>query len=156
MAGAFKFLSIADESPESVPAVLFAGMRAKATGGKLVILSVVEPQAQSDWISVGEEIRRQALESAQALAYGLAARVEAETGEAPELIIREGDLRKEIKNIVEEDMDIRFLVLGAGAGREGPGPLVASLARGHAFASRPLPIVVVPGAMSIEELRALL
>jgi hypothetical protein len=156
MARAFKFLAIADDTPECAPAVLFAGLRAKATNSKAIVLTVIEPSAQADWISVGQEIRRQSLESAHALAHGLAARVAAETGETPELIFREGNLQKEISRLIDEDPDIGILVLGAAARRGGPGPMVTALARGRRFATRPLPVVVVPATMTIEDLRMLL
>ena len=35
---------------------------------------------------------------------------------------------EEIHKLIEEDQDIAILVLAAGAGKEGPGPLVASIA----------------------------
>lgn len=151
----WKFLAIADDSDESPTAVMLAGLRARAVGAGLVILCVVEPRAFSQWIAVSAEMRREAREEAEALAAGLAARVEAETGIVPEIVVREGDLRSEIKRLLDQDLAIKVLVLGAGAGRGGPGPLVASLARGVKFSSRPLPVLVVPGAMTLAELQAI-
>ena len=42
--------------------------------------------------------------------------------------MREGKPTEEIHKLIEEDQDIAILVLAAGAGKEGPGPLVASIA----------------------------
>ena len=46
-----------------------------------------------------------------------------------ERVIREGENAEEILKLIEEDEDIAILVLAAGTGKEGPGPLVASLGK---------------------------
>ena len=43
--------------------------------------------------------------------------------------MREGKTAEEILKLIEEDEDIAILVLAAGTGKDGPGPLVASFAR---------------------------
>ncbi len=58
--------------------------------------------------------------------------------------------REEILALIEEDKDIAQLVLAAGDAKEGPGPLVASVAgRGAAF---PIPVIVLPSGMSDEDI----
>ena len=42
-------------------------------------------------------------------------------------MIREGDTAEEILKLIDEDEDIAILVLAAGTGKEGPGPLVSNL-----------------------------
>ncbi len=44
-------------------------------------------------------------------------------------------------------------MLAAGTGKEGPGPLVASL--GKSAGTFPIPVAVVPGHLSDEELDAM-
>jgi hypothetical protein len=46
-------------------------------------------------------------------------------------------------------------VLGASKDPSGPGPLVATLAGGRLVGTFPVPITVVPGHLSIEEILAL-
>ena len=71
----------------------------------------------------------------------------------PELVIREGSPSDEIHKLIEEDQDIAILVLAAGSAKEGPGPLVASVAgKGAAF---PIPVTVVPVSLSDEEIESL-
>jgi hypothetical protein len=65
-----------------------------------------------------------------------------------------GDRSDEIMKLIQEDQDISFLVLAAGSGKEGPGPLVSTLG-GRAAASFPVPIVIVPGSLTDEEIDAL-
>jgi nucleotide-binding universal stress UspA family protein len=155
MSGALKSLVIADESPEFPAALHYAALRAKRTGEAIVMLRVVEPPEPAEWVSVSEEIRRQAAEAAEALTQRFAAEVWAETGLTVEIVIREGDLKAEIRRLLEEDKAVKIIVLAAGSGKGGPGPLVSSLAKGHAFGARALPVLVVPGGLSKEELKAL-
>ena len=82
-----------------------------------------------------------------------AGKVRQTLGIEPELVVREGKPAEEIHKLIEEDQDIAILVLAAGASKEGPGPLVASIAgKGAAF---PIPVTVVPQNLSDEEIDSL-
>ena len=72
----------------------------------------------------------------------------------PQIVTRTGAKADEILAQIEEDEDVSFLVLAAGAGKEGPGPLVTAIA-GKAASTFPIPIVIVPGSLSDEEIDAL-
>ena len=54
---------------------------------------------------------------------------------------------------VQEDPDIGVLVLGAGTGKKGPGPLVTQLSKNSG--SLTIPITIVPGDLSKERLLAI-
>jgi hypothetical protein len=68
-------------------------------------------------------------------------------------VIREGQPVDEIIEQVKEDPSIGVLVLGAGTGRKGPGPLVTQLSKNSG--SLPIPITIVPGDLSKEKLEAI-
>ena len=72
-----------------------------------------------------------------------------------EEVIREGKKAEEIIKLIDEDEDIAILVLGAAADAKGPGPLVSSLAAGKVAGTFPIPITIVPGDLTLEDLRAL-
>ena len=69
-----------------------------------------------------------------------------------ERVIREGETAKEMLKLIDEDEDIAILVLAAGTGKEGPGPLVTSL--GKTAGNYPIPVAIVPGHLSDEDLDA--
>jgi len=71
----------------------------------------------------------------------------------PERVIREGNKVQEIFNLIDEDEDIAALMLAAGTGKEGPGPLVLNL--GKAAGTFPIPIAIIPGNLADEELDAM-
>jgi hypothetical protein len=156
MQSQWKFLVVADDSPEFPAAALYAGLRAKVTGGNVVVLRVIEPSSYVQWVSVGEEMRREAWDEARKLTARVAADLSGEAGVDAEIQIREGDLRQEIRKLLEEDADIRILVLASAVEGEDPGPLVASLAKGIGFGGqRAIPVVVVPGALSRADIATL-
>jgi len=62
---------------------------------------------------------------------------------------------EEILGLIEEDPDIAILVLGASAENEGPGPLVSMLASKGA-GGYPIPVTIVPGNLTDEEINALI
>jgi nucleotide-binding universal stress UspA family protein len=148
-----KFLAIIDDTPECERAVAYASRRAKSTNGVLVMLYVIEPGDFQHWLGVEKIMRAEAMETAQAALDGFATKVREQIGIEPELVVREGKPAEEIHKLIEEDQDIAILVLAAGAGKEGPGPLVASIA-GKA-AAFPIPVTVVPQNLSDEDIESL-
>ena len=70
-------------------------------------------------------------------------------------MIREGKKVEEILKLIDEDEDIAVLVLGAAVDAKGPGPLVSSLAAGKAAGTYPVPITIVPGNLTLDDLLAL-
>ena len=56
--------------------------------------------------------------------------------------------------LIEEEPSISILVLAAGTGPEGPGPLISYLA-GKPAARLRIPITIIPGGLSLDEVDAL-
>jgi hypothetical protein len=75
-------------------------------------------------------------------------------GGKPELVTREGRALDEVRALLKEDRAIAILVLAAGTANEGPGPLV-SLIAGPAAGAYPIPVTVVPGSLTDEQIDAL-
>lgn len=148
-----KFMAVIDNTPESSRAVRYAGMRAKNSGGGVVLLFVIADADFNQWIGVTEIMRAEAREEAEAVMAKVAQEVRENIGVDPELIIREGNSTDQILQLIEEDRDIAILVLAASAAKEGPGPLVSAVAgRGTAF---PIPVTIVPEQLTEEEIDAL-
>ena len=133
-----KFLAIIDDTPECERAVAYASRRAKNTGGTLVLLYVIDPVDFQQWLGVEKIMREEAQATASAALDVHAVEVRTGLGIEPELVVREGKAAEEIHRLIEEDQDIAILVLAASAAKEGPGPLVASVAgRGAASGNQP-------------------
>ncbi len=149
-----KFLVVADESPEFQAALRFACRRARSTGGYVALLKVIEPAVFEHWSGVREEIARQQRQEAEASLQQSAEYVQAETGLPPEFLIQEADsTRAALKQVLSEDPDIKIMVLAAAVGGRGPGPLVSAIAKdGVKFGSRKVPITIVPGDLTDDEI----
>jgi hypothetical protein len=72
----------------------------------------------------------------------------------PVVFIREGRRRDELLALIAEEPTISILVLAAGTGPEGPGPLIAYLA-GKQVARLRIPITIVPGGLTLDQVDAL-
>lgn len=149
-----KFLVVADDSPEFQAALKFACRRARSTDGHVALLRVIEPAVFEHWSGVREEIERQAREEAEQVLQKLADFVVAETGQPPEFIIKHADnTRTALREVIAADPAIKILVMAAAVGGRGPGPLVSALAKdGVKWGTRKLPVTVVPGDLTDEEI----
>lgn len=148
-----KFLAIIDDTPECERAVAYASRRAKSTGGVLVLLFVIETGDFQHFLGVEKIMREEANATATAALDTHAANVRATLGIEPELVVREGHPAEEIRRLIEDDQDIAILVLAAGGSKEGPGPLVSSIA--GKTAAFPIPVTVVPPGLTDEEIESL-
>jgi nucleotide-binding universal stress UspA family protein len=149
-----KFLVIADETPEFDRALYFAARRAMRTGAALVVLCIVAPPEQQEWLGVGDLIQAEAEQKARAILDLASARARALVGIEAETVLRTGAKSDAILELITSDQDIAFLTLAAGTGTDGPGPLVQSLAS-KGVANFPVPVVIVPGSMSDADIDAL-
>ena len=147
-----KFLVILDDSRECLNAMRFAAMRAAKTGGGVQILSVIPPEDFNHWIGVGNIMREEARDRIEAHFEVFAKWMRDRQGVDPELVIREGEPLSEILTQITDDGEIGVLVLGASAEKGGPGPIVTALSR--RFGSLPIPLTIVPGELSKEQLEA--
>ena len=148
-----KFLVVLDESPECQNAMRFAAMRASRTNGGVVVLAIIPPDAIQHGIGVAELMRQEA-EDRITSQYQIFARwMRDSQGVDPELVIREGDPTAQLLAQLESDAEIGVLVLGAAAGKAGPGPIVSRLLRD--LSSLPCAITLIPGDLSRERLEAI-
>jgi nucleotide-binding universal stress UspA family protein len=149
-----KFLVVVDETPECERALRFAARRVTRTGASLLLLGVAAPPDNFEWLGVGDAMRAEAEEEAQERLEAAAAAARSAAGVDPEQAVRVGEKSEAILDIINEDEDISFLVLAAGTSSEGPGPLVSNLV-GKAAGTFPIPVVIVPGSLTDEEIDAL-
>jgi hypothetical protein len=145
------FLVVVDDSAERRIALRYAALRVRNSGGRVALLRVIEPAGQVEWAGVGAMLAEERRDEAEKLLSGLAAEVNELTGGLPILLIREGEPRDELLALMEEDPRISILVLASATGGSGPGPLISALT-GRYAAKLSVPMTIVPGAMSDEEL----
>jgi nucleotide-binding universal stress UspA family protein len=148
-----KFLVVLDDSRECLNAMRYAAMRAARSGGAVEILSIIPPEEFQHWIGVGDIMRAESRERIEVHFEVFAKWMRDRQGIDPNLVIREGDLVPELMAQIREDPEIGVLVLGASAGKSGPGPLVTQLSKNAG--ALPIPITIVPGTLSKEQLESI-
>lgn len=156
MSDQFACLIVADESEEFPAALTYAALLSKRAGWRLLMLRVIEPPDPAPWASITEEMRRQARDSAESLTQRFAAEVWTLCGLTAEPILVEGDLKPVLRKLLDEDPSIKLVVLASATGPGGPGPLVVQLGKSQGLGGRAVPVLVVPGSLSRDEIRALL
>ena len=149
-----KYLVVIDDTEECDRAVFWAATRAARTKSQIVMLRVLETaERNQQWLGVADIMKAEAQEEAHAVLDKFAARAFQIAEISPDRVIREGETTEEIVKLIDEDADIGILVLAAGTGKEGPGPLISNLAK--TVATFPIPVAIVPGHLSDEDLDAL-
>jgi nucleotide-binding universal stress UspA family protein len=149
-----KFLVVIDDTPECDRAVYYASRRAARIGASVIMLRVIETEDRNQqWLGVADIMRAEAHEEANAALDRASGRANGVAGITPERTIREGEKSEEILNLIDEDEDIAVLVLAASTGKEGPGPLVSTLSK--TAGEFPIPVALVPGHLTDEELDAM-
>jgi len=150
------FLVVVDDSPELKVALRYACLRARKSGGKVALLTVLEPGEMQHWLAVENLIREEQRSEAEQKLQKLAREVNQLTGTLPALYVREGNRHEEVLALIAEEPSISILVLAAGNDPEaqGPGPLI-SYYTGRGLAKLRIPLTIVPGGLSNEALDAI-
>jgi len=149
-----KCLVIVDDTEECDRAVYYASRWAVRVGGGVVMLRVIETEDRNQqWLGVADIMRAEAEEQANAALDRASGRANGIAAITPERVVREGDPGKEILDVIDKDVDISMLVLAAAVGAEGPGPIITTLAR--TAGNFPIPLTVVPGNLTDEDIDGL-
>jgi len=148
------FLVVVDDSEEMRAALRYACRRARNSGGRVALFRVVEPAEFQHFAAIANRMRDEARQEAEILLNRLAAKVNEMSGELPMLYVREGNARDELLDLINEEPSISILVLAAGTGPEGPGPLVSALTGKYVNRLR-TPLTIVPGTLTDDAIDAL-
>ena len=145
------FLLVVDASAELNAAVRFACRRALHTNGNVALFHTVAPADFHHFATIGELMENEARSEAEKLLQRVAADVQRITGQMPALYLREGNVIEQLLTVIDEEKTVSVLVLGAGKGDDGPGPLVSALS-GRLAGKIRLPVIIVPGNLTAEEI----
>jgi nucleotide-binding universal stress UspA family protein len=149
-----KYMVVIDDTEECERAVHWAAKRAGRTKSQLIMLRVIETSERNQqWLGVADIMKAEEMEAANKALDKYAAQAKKIAHLTPDRVVREGDAAEELVKLIDEDADIGILVLAAGTGKEGPGPLVSSLCK--SASTFPIPVAIVPGHLSDAELDAM-
>ena len=147
------FLVVVDESDELSLALTYACRRARHSGGRVALLAVMEPTEFQNWRAVEDLMREERRLNAELMLQRAAKEVFRRTGTMPVLYLREGERSQELLRLIDEDLSISILVMAAGTGPDGPGPVISALAAAG-FNHLRIPLTIVPGTLTEEQISA--
>ncbi|AMW34339.1 universal stress protein [Haematospirillum jordaniae] len=148
------FLVVVDESEEMRAALRYACRRARRTGGQVALLRIIQPREIQHYALIGESMADELRYQASSHLNEIATDVQHISGTAPVLLICEGESSEELLKLLRDKPNISVLVLAAGTGADGPGPLVSALTGRLAHLVR-IPVTIVPGAMTDDAIDAM-
>ena len=144
------YLAVIDDAPEARTALRFAARRAAKTAGAVVILALVPAPEFVQWSGVQAAMEEEERLRVEAMVAEAAGSLFEETGLKPEILVRQGDPLKAVRQLLDERPETAALVLGAAASG-APGPLVAHFA-GVEAGQMPCPVMIIPGSLTDEAL----
>ena len=147
------YLVVVDDSAEARVALRFAARRAAKTGGRIEVLGIVEPQDFVQFGGVQAAIEEEQRLRIEGVVSGAVGEILDESGMQANIIIRQGEVVKTVREYLEGRDEVAALVLGA-APSGNPGPLVANFT-GNDAGLLPCPVMIIPGSLNDERLEQL-
>lgn len=147
------YLVVMDATAESRRALRYGALRARRTGGRLLLLHVIPPANFVQWGAIEADMEAEAREEAEALLESASAEAAALLGTRPDTQLRRGNPAEEILAAIREHGRVRALILAA-ATKGRPGPLIEHFSSEKA-GQLPCLLTIIPAALPDETLDCL-
>lgn len=138
------YLVVADETEEFSLALHYAAKMALAHRGHVGIMTVMDIPEFQHWGNIEEKMRDEIRQNNEQMLWELAKDVQEMTGLISVLYVREGGIVDSLHDLIEEDAQIKVLVLAGSTGSGGPGPLVSHFSNKGLTKLR-VPVIIIPG-----------
>ena len=149
--GKVKFLVCVDTTDECKVALKFACMRAKNSGGSVLLLYVIEPHELQHFAGIEKIMVKEAKEEAKNVLAELAESAMKDFNLKVQTITSNGKKYNQIVDLINKDKSISILVLGEAPDGMGSNDLINKFTAGLTRSIN-IPLTIVPGNLSIEDL----
>ena len=149
--GKVKFLVCVDTTDECKVALKFACMRAKNSGGSVLLLYVIEPKELQHFAGIEKIMVKEAKEEAKNVLAELAESAIKDFNLKVQTITSNGKKYNQIVDLINKDKSISILVLGEAPDGMGSNDLINKFTAGLTRSIN-IPLTIVPGNLSIEDL----
>ena len=149
--GKVKFLVCVDTTDECKVALKFACMRAKNSGGSVLLLYVIEPKELQHFAGIEKIMVKEAKEEAKNVLAVLAESAMKDFNLKVQTITSNGKKYNQIVDLINKDKSISILVLGEAPDGMGSNDLINKFTAGLTRSIN-IPLTIVPGNLSIEDL----
>ena len=149
--GKVKFLVCVDTTDECKVALKFACMRAKNSGGSVLLLYVIEPKELQHFAGIEKIMVKEAKEEAKNVLAELAESAMKDFNLKVQTITSNGKKYNQIVDLINKDKSISILVLGEAPDGMGSNDLINKFTAGLTRSIN-IPLTIVPGNLTIEDL----
>ncbi|MAR57591.1 MAG: universal stress protein UspA [Rickettsiales bacterium] len=149
--GKVKFLVCVDTTDECKVALKFACMRAKNSGGSVLLLYVIEPKELQHFAGIEKIMVKEAKEEAKNVLAELAESAMKDFNLKVQTVTSNGKKYNQIVDLINKDKSISILVLGEAPDGMGSNDLINKFTAGLTRSIN-IPLTIVPGNLSIEDL----
>lgn len=149
--GKVKFLVCVDTTDECKVALKFACMRAKNSGGSVLLLYVIEPKELQHFAGIEKIMVKEAKEEAKNVLAELAESAMKDFNLKVQTVTSNGKKYNQIIDLINKDKSISILVLGEAPDGMGSNDLINKFTAGLTRSIN-IPLTIVPGNLSIEDL----
>ncbi len=148
------YLIIADGADEFPTAAYYASRMVHARRAALAIAHITDLEDFVHWGKVEAIMRHDLRTQAEKEIWQIAKDINEEHQIFPSLYIKEGEATDNILEIIEEDKNIRALILAGSSHTNNQGPLVTYFS-GKGMGKLRVPIIIVPGHLDKEAIDAI-
>ncbi|PJB73742.1 MAG: universal stress protein [Alphaproteobacteria bacterium CG_4_9_14_3_um_filter_47_13] len=145
------YLVVAEESDEFKAALHYAARCAETARAHIGILHIINIDDFQHWGNVEAIMRKELRAGAEKNLWHHAKTINDLNGLIPVLYIQEGSRTDSIIQVINEDNNIRALILGGAEHSSGPGPLVSHFT-GKGLVKLRVPVIVVPGHLEKQKI----
>lgn len=148
------YLIVCDGTEEFTVASHYAARVATARRGHVAIAHITDMNEFMHWGKVEALMRHDLRLQAEKEVWQAAKTIHETHGLFPGLYIREGSSVDKILDIIEEDKNIRALILAGSTTAASPGPLVSYFS-GKGISRLRIPVIIVPGHLDQAAINAI-
>lgn len=144
-----------NDTDHSRVAVKFACSQARKKGCEVTLLNVIEPADYQGLAAVVGKMEEDKRNQAEAVINDMAELAKTYADIMPILLIREGDIGKQIIKAVNKDHSIGMVILGSSPETPGRGSWLSSLAS-KLGKELLIPLVIIPGNLTEQQIEELM
>lgn len=148
------YLIVCSDNDEFSLSLHYTARLAEANNAYVGVLATQDDQEFQHWKNVENMMRKEIRENTEKKAWSHAKKINEINGQIPVLYIREGKAEEAVLETLEQDPQIKMLILTGGAGSGGPSALV-NYFTAKGLSKLNVPLVIVPGNIQQNDIDAL-
>ena len=142
---------VPEEIREASGAMRYASLSAKAAGGCVALLAVVEPEEIGTWGGVDKVITDDAFDRARGVVAHFSTFVKDVSGADPHPLYVKGIRREALLGVIETEPDISALVLTCDVKEDGQNDLIKYFTSPKGMKKLTVPLIIVPDSFYEEK-----